>query len=221
MSNSRRLMLPLILLIVVSSANAQSRGERAETWDIGVQASYLGSNTLDGEQGSSLSIDSEWGFGLWGTYNFTNRLALGFDINWTQPRYEARFIPEDDPDPVTISTRLDIFSIQGRGVFHFFEGPLTPFVEAGIGWTNVDSNVSSSPPINGCWWDPWWGYICRPFYSTYQENLLSYSGALGLRWDINPYYGLRAAYGLMGFDSSSRSENGDFDMARLEFAWRF
>jgi len=101
------------------------------------------------------------------------------------------------------------------------EGPISPFIEAGFGWTNVDSNIISGPPITGCWWDPWWGYICDTFFSTYSENLTSYSAAAGLRWDFNNYYGMRAAYGILELDTRSGTENAQFDMWRVEFAWRF
>ena len=94
-------------------------------------------------------------------------------------------------------------------------------IEAGFGWTKVDSNVADGPPQTGCWWDPWWGYICSNFYSTYSENLTSYSAALGMRWDFNNYSGIRAAYGILELDTSSNTENAQFDMWRVEYAWRF
>ncbi len=210
-----------ILLLCTFSLPAMAQGERASTWDVGVQVSNTGSLNLGGQQGSGLSVDSEFGFGFWGTYNFTNRLALGFDFNWTQPKYDYTYIPESTMMPTTIRHRMDLFSIHGKGVFHFLEGPITPFVEAGFGWTSVDSNVADSPPITGCWWDPWWGYVCSNFYSTYSETLTSYSGAVGLRWDFNPYYGMRAAYGVLELNTGSGTENAQFDMWRIEFAWRF
>jgi len=210
-----------ILLLCTLSLPAMAQGKRAGTWDVGVQVSNTGSLNLGGEQGSGLSIDSEYGFGFWGSYNFTNRLGLGFDFNWTQPSYEARFIDETTLMPQTIRHKMDMFSIQGKGVFHFVEGPISPFVEAGFGWTSVDSNVTDGPPTTGCWWDPWWGHVCRSFFTTYSETLTSYSGAVGLRWDFNPYYGMRAAYGILELDTSSKTENAQFDMWRIEFAWRF
>ena len=210
-----------VLLLCCLSLSAMAQGERAGTWDVGVTVSNMGSQNFEGQQGSGLSIDSEFGFGFWGNYNFTNRLGLGFDFNWVSPKYDYTYVPEISLMPQTIRHRMDIFSFQGKGVFHFVEGPITPYVEVGLGWTRVDSNVADSPPTTGCWWDPWWGYVCNNFYSTYGDTLTSYSGALGLRWDINPYYGLRAAYSVLELNTSSGLENAQLDMWKLEFAWRF
>ena len=212
----------ILLMTFATSASAQSRGDRAKTWDVGVQVSHTGSYSNGGEMGSGLSVDSEFGFGFNGAYNFTNKLALGFEFAWTQPRYTATFI-EDTPamTPQTINARMDIFTAQAKGVFNFADGPITPFVEGGLGWTNVDSNILSGPPITGCWWDPWWGYICSNFYDTYSETVTSWSIAGGLRWDLNPYYGLRFSYGIIELDTGSRNENPQLDTFRAEFQWRF
>jgi len=210
------LLLPLMSL----SAMAQS-GDRARTWDVGMQLSNIGSESLSGTMGSFINTQSEYGFGFWGTYNLNNRLALGFDFNWAQPKYDARFIPENGTTPVDVRHKMDLFTVQAKGVFHLLEGPFTPFIEAGISLSRVDSNVADSPPTTGCWWDPWWGYICDTFYSTYNDTLSSYSGALGLRWDVNNYYTMRAAYGLMRLGTSKASEDAELDMWRIEFAWRF
>ncbi len=221
MPRSTRYLL-IAVLLVSGSATAQMQRERAETWDVGLYVMNSGSLSLSGEENSGLNIDSEYGWGFWGNYNFTNRFALGFDFNWVRPDYDATFVPENDPtSPVTISHQLSIFSIQGKGTFHFVEGPISPYIEGGFGWTNVDSNVAEGPPTTGCWWDPWWGYICRPFFSTYSESLTSYSLAGGLRWDVNETYGLRASYGVLELDTSSRTENASFDMWRVDFSWRF
>lgn len=210
-----------ILLLCAFSVSAMAQGKREGTWDVGVALPYLNSQNFSGQQGSGLGVDAELGFAFWGNYNFTNRLGLGFDIGWVSPSYNYTYVPENTLIPQTIRHRMDMFSIQGKGVFHFVEGPITPYVELGLGWTTVDSNIADGPPTTGCWWDPWWGYVCNNFYSTYGETLTSYSGALGLRWDINPYYGLRAAYGILELNTGSGLENAQLDMWRVEFAWRF
>ena len=212
----------LVAIALSSTAFAQGRNDRANTWDVGLQISHQDSYNNGGEQGSGLSVDSEIGWGFWGNYNFTNRFALGFEFNWTQPRYTATFIPENDPtNPETISTRMDIFTIQGKGTFNFIDGPFSPYIEASLGWTDVDSNIADGPPVTGCWWDPWWGYICSTFFSTYSETVTSWGAAAGLRYDINQFYSLRLSYGVQELDTGSRSENPQLDMVRAEFAWRF
>ncbi len=219
--NLRNIKYSILLLPLLSfSAMAQS-GDRARTWDVGLQLSNNGSETLTGDMNSFLSVESDFGFGFWGPYNLNNRLAFGFDFNWTQPRYTARFVPDNGTTPVDVQHRMDLFTGQAKAVFHLLEGPVTPYIEAGLGLTRVDSNVADSPPITGCWWDPWWGYICDTFYSSYGDTVTSYSGALGLRWDFNRYYTMRAAYGMLVLDTRSGAADAELDMWRLEFGWRF
>jgi hypothetical protein len=213
--------IAVLLLTFLSIPAFGQSGDREGTWDIGVALNNLGSLNIDGQMGSGLQIESEYGWGFWGNYNFSNRLALGFDMNYVRPRYTATIIPENSLTPETVNARMDMWSFQGKGVFNLLEGPITPYIEAGFGWTNVDSNLLSSPPTTGCWWDPWWGYICSSFYSTYGDTLTSFSGAVGLRWDFNNYYTMRAAYGVLDLDTSSGTEDGRFDMWRIEFGWRF
>jgi len=220
MNRSSIALAATVLALTTATADAQSSGNRANTWDVALQAVGNGSIDVDGEMGSSLSVDSEIGWGFGATYNFTNRLALGFDANTIRPRYEATFIEESTMTPFTINAEARFWNFQARGTFNLIDGPLTPFIEGGIGWSHVDSNVADGPPITGCWWDPWWGYICQTFFSTYSDTRFSYSGAIGGRWDINRDYGVKATYGKLWIDASS-GETRDLDLWRAEFYWRF
>ena len=85
---------------------------------------------------------------------------------WARPDYNAVLVPDDGSPDIDIRHTANIWTGQLNGTFVFTDKAVSPFVEAGLGWTNFDSNVASEPPITGCWWDPWWGYICSNFYST-------------------------------------------------------
>lgn len=210
--------LAVLSFFVAATAVAQ---QRAQTWDFDVGLLWSDSLSLDGEMGTGLEIDDDLGFYLGGTYNFTNRLALGFGFGWLSPDYEATYVPEDGLSTQTLHAQMDTFTISGKGVFNFLEGPITPYAELGFGWTSVDSNVADGPPITGCWWDPWWGYICAPFYDTYTEDLTSWSAALGVRWDINRMWGLKASYSVLDLDTSSRTEDASFDMFTIQAVFRY
>ena len=94
------------------------------------------------------------------------------------------------------------------------QGPLTPFLQAGVGWTKLDSNILNRPPTTGCWWDPWWGWICATEWSTYETTKFSYNLGLGLRWDVNGALFLRGAYNREWVDVDRGSL--DFDMLTME-----
>jgi opacity protein-like surface antigen len=98
---------------------------------------------------------------------------------------------------------------------------LTPFVEAGLGWTYFDSNVSDSAPIVGCWWDPWWGYICSEFYSTYSSSEFSYGAGVGLQWNFGRDRAINAGYRWLEVEADSLSKKPTLESAVIEVVFRF
>lgn len=211
----------LALLAIAGQAHAQLSRDRARTWEAGFHIADQSAVSLDGSVGSFLEIDGATGYGFTGGYNFTNRLAIMLDANWSSPNYRARFVPEGAGAPRTLSARLDVATLHLKGVLYFFEGNLTPFVEGGLGWTNIDSNLIDGPPFTNCWWDPWWGFICRSVYETYSETRSSYTGAIGLRWDFSAEFMLRASVGVVKVDTGGDTEDASLDKVRFDFAWRF
>lgn len=210
-----------VAVLTFCAATTATAQHREQTWEFDAGLLWSDSLSLSGEMGTGLEIDDDMGFYLGGTYNFTNRMALGFGFGWLSPDYEATYLSEDALLPQTLRAQMDTFTISAKGTFNFLEGPITPYLELGFGWTAVDSNVADGPPITGCWWDPWWGYICAPFYDTYSEDLTSWSGALGVRWDINRMWGLKASYGILELDTSSRTEDASIDMFTIQAVFRY
>ncbi|MDH3419002.1 MAG: porin family protein [Gammaproteobacteria bacterium] len=217
----KRLAAILLLLTLCCQAQAQLSRDRAGTWEAGFHLADLSAVALDGSVGSFLEIDGSTGYGFAGAYNFTNRLALMLDANWSSPNYRARFVPDGAGSPQILRTRLDVATLHLKGVVYLFDGDLTPFVEGGLGWTNIDSNIVDGPPFTNCWWDPWWGYICRSFYETYSETRTSYSAALGLRWDFSADLMLRGSVGVLKVDTGADTEDASLDTVRFDLAWRF
>lgn len=204
---------------------------RAGSWEMSVGAFNQDGNSLGGEgsepgavvpNSSSLKVDSEWGYSFAFNYNFSDKLSLGADLDWVRPRYEATLVP-DDPleNPVSIKHRATQFNGRIKGTYNFSEKALTPFVNAGIGWTRFDSNVADGPPVTGCWWHPWWGYICESFYSTFSSTEFTYGTGIGLRYDLQGSGTIKASYNYWWLDSGGQSEDFELDSFRIEYAWRF
>lgn len=192
--------------------------ERAREWDFSLNATYLSSGSSSGSNGSSIDVDDDWGLGFRVGYNFNNHLALGFEMNFIEPRYELTLVPDEpNPTPLTISEKLTMFNGLLTGTYNVLKGPVTPFLDLSAGWTHLDSNVTDQPPFTGCWWDPWWGYICRTHWSTFTDTSFSYGGGLGIRWDISTNIFMRASYNMLRIDGSS---DPTLDMGRIEFGWR-
>ena len=202
-----------MLLAVTSSLHAQRFNKKQEydglrdgTWEASLLIGSQGSLDFAGDNGSSLKIDSELAWGFTAGWNWTPRLNFS---------YTAIFVPEDPELPTgMVDYSADRYSSQLNATYHFFKGPITPYVQAGLGWAKLDSNVPSQPPTTGCWWDPWWGYICFTDWQTYEATGLSYNVGVGLRWDVNGALFVKGAYN-REFFSADRADF-DFDTLTLE-----
>lgn len=204
------------------SSYAQLSNDRAGSWEFGVNMLNTSSESFAGPEDTSLDIDSGLGIGFSVAYNLTNRVAIQFDLDYLSPKYKAEFLAEDTGEVTTIRTNMRAYNFHVKGTFYLLDGPLTPYVQAGMGWTNVDSNVADGPPTTGCWWDPWWGgYVCRDYWSTYSETRSSYTAAVGLRWDYTRDMSFRAEYGILETEGSGFTEDVGVDTLRIAVAWGF
>ena len=203
------------------SATAVAQNDRSDMWEFGLIISDMSSEALSADMGSSIAIDGDTGFGLSVAYNISNRFAVGADFIWSSAKYTAVLTPDGPGIPEVINHKMDLFTYTFTGTWNLLDGPLTPYLEANYGWTNIDSNIADQPPITGCWWDPWWGYVCDTFYSTYSKTRTSYGGAAGLRWDSGNGWTLKASYGFLEIDTSKATEKANMDVIRVDLAWLF
>jgi len=219
--NTARVAAAVLSLTLGTLAFAQGAGDRKGTFEAGFTLVDLGGQNLTGTHGSSLDVSDDLGWGFEGAYNFTNRLAVGAELLFLDPSYRAEVVLDPTNVVVSANADLDLTIMQLKGIFNFLDGAFTPFVEAGIGYARVDSNIADGPPTTGCWWDPWWGYICTSFYDTYSDTRTMYSAAVGVRWDISRDLLLRASYGYTDLDTGNYSEDFSPDALRVELAWKF
>ena len=84
-----------------------------------------------------------------------------------------------------------------------------------------DSNVADGPPSTGCYWHPWWGYICNSYYSTFTETQFSYGVGGGLRYEFVGGMFLKASYNYWEMDGMGNSEDAGFTAARFEIGGIF
>lgn len=214
----------IIISLALVSLNAQaqwvsSSTPRAGKWETTFGLYLTGSESSDGLNASSVDIDNGYGLALSAGYNFTQHLALRFDGAWFRADYDAVLDTEDE-GLVEINHRLSAFNGQFNGVWNILDGAFTPYLQAGIGWTYIDSNVTDGPPSTGCWWDPWWGYICSGFYSTYNETNFSWSLGAGLRYEFGRGMFIRGGWEQTNIDGGQGTDPS-FDAFRAELGWLF
>ncbi|MBP2683091.1 MAG: putative Lipoprotein [Deltaproteobacteria bacterium] len=207
-----------------AAADPTSYRNREGRYEITLQPRYIASKTIDFGGGTSIDTDDDLGFGMGFGYNFTNKFALHADWSWASMNYNAKINTTDSAGnptgTTTASGTLDSSTLALNLSYYFLDGPLTPFVLGGIGWTWVDSNIPSGLPTGGCWWDPWYGYICTTYQETYAKDYFSYSLGLGGRWDVSPGFFLRGSVVWQWMDTG-KAGTTDFPGGRLDIGFLF
>ena len=209
--------LTLALLAGATAADAQDREGR---WEFTLGTFYQLGTTVDGEEGS-IDTDNDFGFELGSGFNFSDNLAVNFGFQWAGVGYSAIGVDEDDNE-FGISGKYDEFTLSANLIYHFTDRQLTPYIGAGIGWTWIDSNIPDGAPSTGCWWDPWWGYVCYTTYPTKTTDAFSYQATLGLRYTFdsdNTFMRLGWTSQWMDFDNAGSTPR--FDVFVLDFGWIF
>jgi opacity protein-like surface antigen len=231
MNRSRRLFrqpstwLVLVLVAVVGAGTAQAQGyagDREGHWEFTLAPLYQMSNHIDFDGGSKIDTDSEFGFGLGFGYNLNEQFTLGFGFDWYSVSYDANVVTDaTPPSSVGISGDYNSWLTWANLTFNLAEGPLVPYVTAGIGWSFIDTNVPSGRPVEGCYWDPWWGYICGSYYPTKTTNNFSYNAGVGLRYQWNPRFFTKLGYQMSWLDLGKAKGTPSFDQIRLDFGWLY
>lgn len=215
------LLLSCMIVTIVfntSFAAPGSPSHRAHRTEASFSGNYVNSAEIKFGGGSSLETQGDMGILFSIGYNFDEHLALDFDWGYNSISFTG--IRVDDP-PTTTETfggRVDVSSTRFNLIYNFLPKRLTPYVAANIGWSWIDSNVPSGPPGAGCWWDPWWGYICQPYTPTKTETAVSYQAGAGVRWDITKVFSLQGSYQKLWIDASKT--NPTFDGFRVDLVFR-
>lgn len=197
----------IALLALSYSADTQAKyTKRDGKWEASFQLVNSQSADTNGENGSGVEIDSEIGWGLTLGYNFNPHLLVNFQFTSLSPQYDATLVAEDTDDTYNIKRDMDSYNSQFNVVYNFMDQQLTPFVQAGLGWSYIDSNVADGPPNTVCWWDPWWGYICEGFQNTYNDTRFSYNIGAGVRYELDNSVLFRASYQQNWTDLSNSSD---------------
>lgn len=224
-------ILPVVFVMVVGALLAGSApavakdSDRGEQWEFYIPIKYYGTNSFTADGGSTVDINGDigWGFGF--GYNLSSKMNLGFEFTWSDTSYDVNFNADSDGDTIpdtnfTSGGTLEASTGQFTAQFNFTDSTITPFVTAGLGWTYVDSNIPAGPPETWCWWDPFYGYICSSWQSTYADTGFSYSAGVGLRAEVSDTFYLEGAYNWLWIDYDSRGTT-DIDGYRFDMGWRF
>jgi opacity protein-like surface antigen len=207
-------------LAVAQSAGAQS-ADRAGRWEVAIGANFQNSANVDFKGGTSADIKSGTGFKAEMSYHLTDNLQLSGSYVYDQVDYDAKLAGNTPGVVFPISGTLDYSTLMFNGTYNILSGPFTPFVTGGIGWSWVDTNIATSPPETGCWYDPWWGYVCTTWQDTKTIDGFAYQAGVGARYDFGNQFTLSASYRMTWINLDNAKSTPDFDGFDVMFGWKF
>lgn len=194
-----RVVLGVTVAILTAAAQAQAQAwndlsTRTRHWDFSVQTRYTGSRDFNGEHGSNVALDDDLGWGFAFDYNVNEKLSLGFTTAWRNVNYNATVADNSNPTQFQYyNSSLYTSTIGINGTFNLLPKRFTPYAAGGVGWTFVDTNIVADYQT-GCWWDPWWGYVCDTYAQTYGTDAASFALGGGLRLGLSPTVFARIGY---------------------------
>ena len=150
-------------IVVASADDGMSDGSlRSKKWEVLLAPQYTLAKNLGFDGGTTAKINDTWGFGLQVGYNFNEHWNLGGLFSWSNPGYQEVVQPATgNPSllrPISGSIETTTFAL--AATYNVLAGPLTPYIDTNIGGTYVNTDIAAGPPVAGCFWDPWYGYIC-------------------------------------------------------------
>lgn len=210
------------ILVASLSSAAHAQTTREAGWEFGLDGVYQDAVEHAFEGGSKADFHDDFGLSAYVSYRFNERFELQFALDWAVVDYDVTLQSADNPDlQFTGSGDIETFTPKVMFNFNLLKGPLTPFLSAGAGWAFVDTNIPDGPAEVGCWWDPWWGYMCVPYQSTRSFDDFAYQAGAGVRWDISDTNSLRLLYEKHWLDYTKASSTPDFDQLKFGIAFQF
>jgi opacity protein-like surface antigen len=194
----RRVAITAIVIAIASSALAQPLAYKDPVrwgrWDFGLRTLYTEAQNYEGDGGSSVALEDDLGWGFFLGYNFNDKLRLAAEFGWGNIPYRATVVDADDPaELVRYTGRLSTGSAHLTGDWNVLSSRLTPYVNGSVGIMMVDTNITAGWGT-GCWWDPWWGYICGAVPVTYGQDSAVFGLGVGARYHLNDQLFLKLGY---------------------------
>ena len=216
------LNLGFTMLPVWADEFGQDPSYRKGRWELLLGPQYTLAKNLGFDGGTTMKINDTFGFSLQIGYNFNEHWNLAGLFSWSRPDYQAVIQPaagnSSPARPSSGSIESNTFAL--AGTYHFFDGPLTPYIEANVGGTYVNTDIAAGPPVVGCYYDPWYGNICGVSQPTKSGTFLSYGVGGGLRWDVNNLLFFRGGARQEWIDLS-HTGTPSFTIIKLDLGFKF
>ena len=216
-------VLGMVLLAPWATAQDSQRTGRSQ---FSFPITFTSGASYDSDGRTTIDVSDDVGWGLGFGFNLSEKLAVGGEFTWLDASYDA-FLARDfdgngiQDDSIEVSGTLDATNFQAFAQYNIMPRRFTPFVRGSLGWTWIDSNIPAGPATGGCYWDPWWGYICDTYQPTFSDSMFAYGAAAGVRAELgNRNFFVEGSYNMLWIDFD-KAGTQSFDGFRVNAGWMF
>lgn len=195
--------------------------DSGKPWETRLGINYQPTANVDFEGGTEAEFNSSLGFMVGIGYDLSDHFEVGANFSFDERDFEANLVGDVAGEVFPVTGELDSMGVMVDLTYELMSGPFTPFLVAGAGWNWVDTNIPTEPPQVGCWWNPWYGYICSGFQETKNVDGFTYMLGAGLRYRMNESLSLSGSYRMMWVDFPQATGSPTFDGYQLIVGWGF
>lgn len=179
-------MILTLSVATLAEAETFTSDSREGRWDFSIMTRYSWAQDVTGENGASVKIDSDLGWGFGFSNYLSEAFKLGVVFAWHSTYYDATAVNSDNPDGTyTYSNVLATSSLALAGDYLIGSGRFKPYLSGNLGWMKANTNITAD--VDGeCWYYPYAGYVCGTSTSTYGSDGFTYGLGLGLRLELSP-----------------------------------
>ena len=190
-------------------------------WEFRIGPVFLQSKSVDFEGGSNADIDSTTGIRVGTGYYVTDQLIVGMNFAWAQSDFDGNVKGNLGSSHIE-NGHVDFSTLMFDAEYLLpLKGAIKPFAAVGLGWNWLNTNIASGPPQTGCWWDPWWGYVCSGYQPTHGDSGFAYQAGAGVQINFTRSFTINVDYRYTWIDLSNANGTPGFGAVGLMFVWRF
>lgn len=190
-------------------------------WLTRIGVTYQPTTNIRFDGGSKVEFNSSTGFLVGLGYDVSDKLQVGANFTYDHRGYDGHLRGDEPGETFPVRGSLQSMGVMFDLTYYFMTGRFSPFITTGVGWDFVDTNLPTSPPQIGCWWDPWYGYLCQGFQDTANVDGFAYQAGAGLTYRVNPSVSLSGSYRVNWLDFPKAQGTPGFDGFQFIVNWGF
>jgi opacity protein-like surface antigen len=221
-----------ILMLISAASLAVSQGAMAQRmmnensgamgdWEFRIGPVFTESKSVGFNGGSHADIDSTTGVKVGTGYYITDQLIVGMNFGWAESSFNGT-VQGNLAQSSIENGHVDFSTLMFDATYLLpLRGAIKPYATAGLGWNWINTNIAAGPPQYGCWWDPWWGYVCSGYQPTHGESSFAYQAGAGVQINFTRSFSINVDYRYTWIDLSNADGTPGFGAVGLMFVWRF